>query len=220
MNKQVLIVAGGIGKRMLSNIPKQFLTVAGKPLLFHTFECFNKFSIDISITLVIPEFYADYWQSLITKFNFKIDHRVAFGGETRYHSVNNGLDLIRETGLIAIHDGVRPLVTKGTLKRVFATAEKKGNAIPVIPVNESMRKLHKKKSKPIDRENFRLVQTPQCFHSDLIKKAYEQEYRKEFTDDATVVEAMGVKINLVEGNAENIKITSPVDLKIAAAFLK
>ena len=145
MNKHVIIIAGGIGKRMLSEIPKQFLTVAGKPLLFHTFECFNKFSNDIGITLIIPEFYADYWKSLIAKFNFKIDHNITFGGETRFHSVNNGLELIRETSLIAIHDGVRPLVTKGTLQRVFATAEKTGNAIPVIPVNESMRKLHKKK---------------------------------------------------------------------------
>ncbi len=220
MDKHVIIVAGGIGKRMHSEIPKQFLNVAGKPILIHTFESFIKYSIDIQITLVLPEPYIDFWKSLCKRFNFETNHKVIEGGNTRFNSVQNGLIDIHNGGLVAIHDGVRPLVTKETLNRVFKKAEETGNAIPVVKINESIRKISNDNSFFVNRREYRLIQTPQCFHSELIKKAYQQDYKEEFTDDATVVEAMGIKINLVEGNMENIKITRPGDIKIAEAFLK
>jgi len=220
VKKQVIIVAGGQGKRMNSEIPKQFIEVAGKPVLMHTIEKFYGFSDKIKIILVIPEPYFKFWRSLCNKYDFKIEHKLVAGGETRFDSVKNGLQEIYEPCVVAIHDGVRPLVSHETLSGVFSHAEKNGNAIPVGKINESMRKLETDNSFPVNREQFRMIQTPQCFHSDLIKKAYEQKYRKVFTDDATVVEAMGVKINLVEGNIENIKITRPVDLKFAETLLK
>ncbi len=220
MKASVIIVAGGFGSRMQTNTPKQFLNVNGSPILFYTIRCFDSFIKGIPIILVLPEPYIDYWKSIIKKNSFNHAHFVTSGGETRFQSVKNGLELINEPGLIAIHDGVRPLVSKETLSRVFSKAEKDGNAIPAIPVNESMRKLEADNTEPVNREHYRLIQTPQCFHSDLIRRAYEQEYKEEYTDDASVVEAMGIKINLVEGNPENIKITRPVDLKIAEALLR
>ncbi len=220
MRKQVIIVAGGKGKRMHAEIPKQFLNVSGKPILFYTLECFYNFSNEIELFLVLPEPYIDFWKSLSKKYELNIDHKVTAGGNSRYQSVKNGLKLVSGSSLVAIHDGVRPLVSNDTLKRVFEKAEKKGNAIPVLCLNESVRMLKGGESKPVERDKYRLVQTPQCFHSELIKKAYQQEYNDSFTDDATVVEALGVKINLVKGNPENIKITRPSDLKIAKALLK
>jgi 2-C-methyl-D-erythritol 4-phosphate cytidylyltransferase len=220
MKKYVIIVAGGTGVRMHSDIPKQFLNINGQPILFHTIRCFNDFLKGIPIILVLPEPYIDYWKSITKKNDFNINHQVTRGGETRFHSVKNGLELLGEPGLVAIHDGVRPLVSKETLQRVFLKAEKSGNAIPAITVAESMRKVGADSSEPVNRENFRLIQTPQCFHSDLIRKAYDQDFKDEFTDDASVVEALGIKINLVEGNPENIKITRPCDLKFAETLLK
>jgi len=220
MDKELIIVAGGQGKRMQSEIPKQFLTVAGKPVLFHTIDCFRNYNKNIGITLVLPEPFMDFWRSLCKRYDYFPEHDLVEGGASRFHSVRNGLQNIQGECLIAIHDGVRPLVTYDTLNRVFKKAEKTGNAVPVFKLNESLRKLDGEGSMPVNRREFRLVQTPQCFHSELIKKAYEQEYDERFTDDATVLEAMGVKINLVDGNIENIKITRPGDLKIAEAFLK
>lgn len=220
MEKHVIIVAGGIGKRMQSEIPKQFLNVAGRPVLIHTFECFLNYTKDIKITLVLPEPYIDFWKSLCKRFTFEIDHKVIEGGPTRFISVRKGLKEIQNGSLIAIHDGVRPLVAKETLYRVFKKAEETGNAIPAVKINESLRKINDKNSFYVNRREYRLIQTPQCFHAELIKQAYQQEFEEEFADDATVVEAMGIKINLVEGNSENIKITRPGDLKIAEAFLK
>lgn len=220
MNKHVIIVAGGVGKRMQSEIPKQFLNVAGKPILIHTFESFINFSKDIQITLVLPEPFIDFWKSLCKKFNFEVEHAIVKGGKTRFDSVRNGLKGIKGESLVAIHDGVRPLVSKETLKRVFNIALETGNAIPAVKINESIRKIDCENSFSVNRREYRLIQTPQCFQSELIKKAYEQDYQEEFTDDATVVETMGIKINLVEGNIENIKITRPGDIKIATAFLK
>lgn len=205
---------------MHSLTPKQFISVNGNPLLYYTIRCFDSFLKGIPIILVLPEPYIDYWKSIIKKSNFIYDHIITSGGETRFQSVKNGLEMIKETSLIAIHDGVRPLVSKETLHRVFIKAEKEGNAIPAIPINESMRKLVTENTQPVNRDQYRLIQTPQCFHSDIIMRAYEQEFKEEFTDDASVVEAMGIKINLVEGNPENIKITRPMDLKIAEALLR
>lgn len=220
MEKHVIIVAGGVGKRMQSETPKQFLNVSGKPVLMHTFECFKKFSSEIKITLVLPEPFIDFWKSLCKRYSFEINHNVIEGGQTRFDSVRNGLKEIQNGDLIAIHDGVRPLVSKETINRVYKRAEITGNAIPVVKINEAIRKVDNENSFFVNRREYRLIQTPQCFHAELIKKAYEQEYKIEFTDDATVVEAMGIKINLVDGNMENIKITRPGDLKIAEAFLK
>jgi len=220
VEKHVIIVAGGTGKRMQSEIPKQFLNVAGKPVLIHTFERFINYSEDIKIILVLPEPFIDFWKSLCKRFTFEIDHKVVEGGHNRFNSVRNGLKEIHNGSLVAIHDGVRPLVAKDTLNRVFKKAEESGNAIPAVKINESLRKISNQNSFFVNRREYRLIQTPQCFHAELIKKAYQQDYKEEFTDDATVVEAMGIKINLVEGNIENIKITRPGDIKIAEAFLK
>lgn len=205
---------------MHSNTPKQFLNVNGNPILFYTIRCFDSFIKGIPIILVLPEPYIDYWKSIVKKNSFILPHVLASGGETRFQSVKNGLEMIKEPSLVAIHDGVRPLVSKETLHRVFMKAEKEGNAIPSIPINESMRKLVTENTQPVNRDQYRLIQTPQCFHSDIIMRAYEQEFKEEFTDDASVVEAMGIKINLVEGNPENIKITRPMDLKMAEALLR
>jgi len=219
LRKQVIIVAGGQGKRMHSEVPKQFLIIAGKPLLMHTIERFYNFSCYIKTILVLPEPYFDLWKSLCTKYDFRIKHKLCTGGDTRFLSVKNGLELIDHPGIIAIHDGVRPFVNNDTLSRTFSYAETTGNAVPSFTIYESMRKLEDGKNIPVNREQFRLIQTPQCFLSDLILKAYEQEYSETFTDDATVVEAIGVKINLVEGNPENIKITCSDDLRIAESLL-
>lgn len=219
MKKYTIIVAGGKGHRMQSEIPKQFLSIARKPILMHTIERFHDFSNEIKIILVLPESFIDTWKSLMLEYNFKIAHEVVSGGDFRFESVRNGLEVIPSGSLVAIHDGVRPLVSMDTLKRVFDTSEKLGNAIPAIPVNESLRKMEKTNSLPVNRNLYRLIQTPQCFHSDIIKKAYEQRFKEEFTDDAMVAESMGIKINLIEGNPENIKITQASDIKIAEALM-
>ena len=219
LEKQLIIVAGGQGKRMNSDIPKQFLVISGKPLLMHTIERFHYFSSEIKIFVVLPTSHFELWKSLCKKYDFTISHILVEGGKTRFLSVKNGLEKIKNECIVAIHDGARPLVNHNTISNTFTLAEKKGNAIPVFGINESMRVIKHEKSSPVNREKYRLVQTPQCFNSKLIKEAYSQEYMKEFTDDASVVEAMGIKVNLSEGNAENIKITRQVDFKIAEAFL-
>lgn len=205
---------------MESEIPKQFLHVAGKPVLIHTISRFYDYSQDLSIRVVLPEPYIDFWQSLCKRFEFTLDHTILEGGKSRFYSVRNGLKDIEKDSLVAIHDGVRPLVGMNTIHQGFKTAEKKGNAIPVVKMNESIRQLKNGDSIPANRKKFRIIQTPQFFQSDIVKSAYEQKYQDEFTDDATVVEALGHKINLFDGNYENIKITRPVDLKIAETFLK
>ena len=216
----MIIVAGGKGKRMNSEVPKQFHVVAGKPVLMHTIGRFSEYRDEIRILVVLPRPFIDFWNSLCKRYNFTIPHEVIEGGDSRFYSVKNGLEKISDDQLVIIHDGVRPMPSNVTLHNVFKKAEKEGNAVPAIKINESMRKLIKEENTPVNRREYRLIQTPQAFHGELIKKAYEQEYLDSFTDDATVVEALGVKINLVEGNYENIKITRPIDLKFAEAFLK
>lgn len=205
---------------MQAEIPKQFLNINGLPVLMHTMSRIYEFRNSLSIILVLPKSHIDYWKSIIRKYNFTVPHQITAGGETRYHSVKNGLNLIDQDGLIAIHDGVRPLVSIDTLKRVFLKAEMDGNAIPAIRITDSLRRINPDNSFPVDRESLRIIQTPQCFQSAIIQKAYKQEYRVDFTDDASLVENLGIKINIVEGNTENIKITGPSDLKFAEAFLK
>jgi 2-C-methyl-D-erythritol 4-phosphate cytidylyltransferase len=221
MQLYALIVAGGSGERMQTGkTPKQFLELAGKPVLMHTIERFKAFDESIEIITVLPENQIEYWTTIKKKYSFTIKHTIVTGGATRFHSVKNGLNFVTEPSLVAIHDGVRPLVSVDTIKRCFETAEKLGNAVPAVTIAESLRVITDESSSPIDRQTIRAIQTPQVFNASMIKKAYLQEYRSEFTDDATVFETLGEKINLVEGNRENIKITNPEDLLISNVLLK
>lgn len=214
-----IIVAGGRGMRMGHDLPKQFLPLGSKPVLMHTLERFYHFNKDIRLILVLPADQFTYWKVLCQKHNFKLEHRLTSGGETRFHSVQKGLDLV-DKGLVAIHDGVRPFVSFETIARCFRAAETCGVAIPVINVTESLREVEEDGSRARGRDAFRIVQTPQIFKSDIIKGAYLQAEGTAFTDDASVVEAAGYDITLVEGNRENIKITSPLDMVVADALLK
>lgn len=217
----VIIVAGGSGSRFKSEIPKQFIELNGKPILMHSITAFYKYQENIEIIVVLPEHQVDYWHSLCKKHNFKIKHKVENGGKTRFESVKNGLDTVKNSqNLIAIHDGVRPLVSENTIERCFREAEISGNAIPAILSVDSVRQVSIETNFPIDRSKLRLIQTPQVFKIDILKKAYRQKYKNSFTDDASVVEAMCEKINLVEGNRENIKITNKIDLVIAKALFE
>ncbi|MFA5818843.1 MAG: 2-C-methyl-D-erythritol 4-phosphate cytidylyltransferase [Bacteroidales bacterium] len=219
MELYALIVAGGSGKRMGAEIPKQFLELAGRPVLMHTIERFKSFNNAIEIITVLPENQLRHWIELQKKYSFTVPHTLVKGGSHRFFSVRNGLKFVNVPGLVAIHDGVRPFVSIDTIKRCFDTAEKLGNAIPSISPTESLRILTDQGSLPVNRLNVKQIQTPQVFNAGLIKKAYLQEYKPEFTDDATVLEKTGEKINLIEGNRENIKITNPEDLLISKALL-
>ncbi len=219
MDLYALIVAGGTGKRMGSGIPKQFIELAGRPILMHSIERFRSYDNNIKIIVVLPEKEFSSWDLLKKKHSFSIPHSVVKGGSARFFSVKNGLSHVDNDSLVAIHDGVRPLVALDTIRRTFERAAELGNAIPVIQGNNSLRMMTENGSIPIERHHVMLVQTPQVFKSDLIKKAYLQEYCSDFTDDATVLEKTGEKINLVGGNRENIKITNPEDLVIATALL-
>ena len=215
----VIIVAGGKGERMNANIPKQFLELHGKPILIHTMEAFYRFDNTMQIMLVLPETQIDYWNALCKKHAFAVLHNIVIGGQTRFNSVKNGLKLVQSPSLVAVHDGVRPLVSHTTITRSFNAAEKYDAAIPVIDLIDSIRQVNEDESLSVDRTKYKLVQTPQVFDAELLKKAYEQEFSALFTDDASVVEALGTKIHLVEGNRENIKITTEIDLKMAETFL-
>jgi 2-C-methyl-D-erythritol 4-phosphate cytidylyltransferase len=219
MKLYAIIVAGGTGKRMGAEMPKQYLELAGKPVLMRTIERFKAFSESIEIITVLPENQLMFWASLQKKYSFDIQHTIVKGGRTRFFSVRNGLKFVDIPGIVAIHDGVRPFVSIDTIQRCFDEAERSGNAIPVIPPSDTLRLISENGSTPVNRLLVRQVQTPQVFRAELIKKAYQQEYRQEFTDDATVLEKSGISINLVEGNRENIKITNPEDLIISSALL-
>ncbi len=219
MELYALIVAGGTGKRMGAEIPKQFLELAGRPVLMHTIERFKLFNDSIEIITVLPENQLRHWLELQKKYSFNIPQTIVKGGSARFFSVRNGLKFVNVPGLVAIHDGVRPFVSIDTIRRCFDTAEKLGNAVPSISPTESLRILTDQGSLPVNRMHVKQIQTPQVFNAGLIKKAYLQEYKPEFTDDATVLEKTGEKINLVEGNRENIKITNPEDLVISTALL-
>jgi 2-C-methyl-D-erythritol 4-phosphate cytidylyltransferase len=219
MNQYVVIVAGGSGKRMGMDTPKQFLELAGRPVLMHTIELFRKFSDTIEIITVLPENQLRFWTDLQKKYSFDIPHTLVRGGSKRFLSVKNGLEFVNPPGLVAIHDGVRPLVRIETIRRCFEVAEKYGNAIPVISPSDSLRCEDKKGNVPVDRTRIKQVQTPQVFDVAKIKKAYQQGFDPSFTDDAMVLEKTGEKIRLVDGNRENIKITNPEDLFIAQTLL-
>lgn len=219
MKLYAVIVAGGHGKRMGSELPKQYLELAGKPVLMHTLERFKAFDKSIELITVLPENQLRFWAELQKKYSFDIPHTIVKGGKARFYSVRNGLRFVDNQGLVAIHDGVRPFVSIDTIRRCFQMAEKLGNAVPVISPTESMRIVSDTGSAPINRLKVKIVQTPQVFNAGIIKKAYLQDYLPEFTDDASVLEKTGIRINLIEGNRENIKITTPEDLVISSALL-
>ncbi len=216
MKAYAIIVAGGKGLRMGGEVPKQFLPINGKPILMHTIEVFRKALDGIEIILVLPADQHEYWQKLCQDYNFCSPELIAKGGETRFHSVKNGLAFLPddEDAVVGIHDGVRPFISKETIQRCYAAAAGGRAVVPVVPVVETIRQiLPDGKSITRPRDEYRLVQTPQTFPLVMLKKAYEQSYSETFTDDASVVEAMGEEILMVEGNRENIKITTPSDLK-------
>lgn len=219
MKKFALIMAGGSGTRMKTKVPKQFMEIAGLPVIMHTILRFEQFDPEIQFIIVLPENQFDLWEQLCKKHNFSKSFKLAKGGETRFHSVKNGLKLIDEEGIVFIHDAVRPLVSVQTLQNCIDTTIIKGNALPVIPVTDSVRISENDHSFPADRSKIFLVQTPQTFQTSQIISAYNCVTHSGFTDDATVLESTGFEINLVEGNRENIKITTPADLIIAEAFL-
>ena len=222
MDRYAILVAGGKGLRMGSDIPKQFLPLRGRPVLMHTIDVFRRTYPDIHIILVLPREQQDYWRQLCGQHDYDVELCVADGGETRFHSVSNGLFLIPDDarGVVGVHDGVRPFVSPETIRRCFEAAEEFGAVVPVVPVVETVRQLLADgSSMTVDRNAYRLVQTPQTFDIQLLKKAYGQPFDPFFTDDASVVEAMGHPIKLVEGNNENIKLTSPADLKLAEGMV-
>lgn len=214
MKEYVIIVAGGKGLRMGGDVPKQFLPVGGLPVLMRTMLRFREYSPALQIILVLPKAQQDYWQSLCRQHQFSIPYQLANGGRTRFHSVQNGLALIPDDaqGVVGVHDGVRPFVSVDVIRRCYESARTLKAVIPVVPVVETLRHVTEG-TKP--RDEYRLVQTPQVFDIQLLKAANRQPYRDSFTDDASVVESYGVPVTLVEGNRENIKITTPGDLKMA-----
>ena len=223
----IIIVAGGKGLRMGSDIPKQFLPIGGKPVLMRTLERFRAYSAELQIILVLPEAQQDYWRKLCEDYHFDVDYQLANGGQTRFHSVQNGLALVPDDaeGVVGVHDGVRPFPSIEVIRNCYETARTAKAVIPVIPVVETVRQLFSngqqdlRTSKTVPRDEYRLVQTPQTFDIQLLKAANRQPYNDGFTDDASVVESYGHDITLVEGNRENIKITTPYDLKIAEVLI-
>ena len=228
----VIIVAGGKGLRMGGDIPKQFLPIGGKPILMRTLERFRAYSETLQIILVLPEAQQDYWQELCKQYEFQVDYQIANGGQTRFHSVQNGLALVPDDaeGVVGVHDGVRPFPSIEVITRCYETARQTKAVIPVIPVVETVRQiLPSNQSNPkavsnpssitVPRDQYRLVQTPQTFDIQLLKAANRQPYNDGFTDDASVVESYGHPITLVEGNRENIKITTPYDITVAEAII-
>ncbi len=243
MNKYAIIVAGGKGLRMGGELPKQFIPIEGRPVLMRTLDTFHACDKSIQIILVLPRDHQAYWRELCAQYQFAVPHRLADGGATRFHSVLNGLALTEEAeALVAVHDGVRPFVSHEVIKRCYSEAETYDAVVPVVPVVETVRQLvgedslegdvrHPEgtfnsqlstlnfQSITVDRNAYRLVQTPQTFRATLLHRAYEQPYSDAFTDDASVVEAMGYSVHLTEGNRENIKLTTPFDLTVARALV-
>jgi len=220
MEKYVLIIAGGLGKRMNMDIPKQFIPVAGKPVLMHTIAKFKNFDPKMHIIVIIPREHISLWKDLCVEFSFKIEHQIVSGGKERFYSVRNGLKHVPDDALVLIHDGVRPLVSNETIERVIRSSSEKGNAIPYMDLYQSVRKVSQSKNRAVNRNQFKVIQTPQGFYSNYIKEAYSKRYRKSFTDDASVLEALGYEINLVKGNNKNMKITSSTDIHLVDCLMR
>lgn len=214
----VILLAAGDGKRTENAIPKQFLRISGLPILFYTFQAFS-YLREVRFHLVLNDNHVELWKELCKEFDFNIQHSIVSGGPTRFHSVKSGLRNIPDNSIVLIHDGVRPFPSDITINNVIEVTSRKGNAIPVISTSDSVREIKGIFNKVIDRKTVKLVQTPQGFNSSFIKDAYNLPYNETFTDDSQVLEATGIKINTVEGNTENIKITNPLDLIIAEAIV-
>lgn len=220
MKKFALIVAGGTGTRMGSQIAKQYLPIGDKPVLMHTLSNFFQTDSSIALTLVIPETDFAYWRELCATYHFSVPHQLVPGGKSRFQSVKNGLGTLPEDGIVAIHDGVRPFVNPDVILNSFSVAEQKGSAVAVIPLKDSIRMVNRDGTSVFqDRQSFRLVQTPQTFQLDRIKKAFKADELAVFTDDATVYEHQGWQVELISGNLENIKITTPEDLYFAGLLI-
>lgn len=220
MKKYAIIVAGGTGTRMGSQLPKQFMLLKDKPLLYYTLDSFLKAYPDLQIILVLPVDYMNMGQEIIDAYFDKERIRITAGGDTRFQSVKNGLQLVEEESVVFVHDGVRCLVSKELIHRCYEKALETGSAIPVIPSRDSVRIVHEEGNDAMDRNKVMLVQTPQTFHSKILLPAFEIDFKERFTDEATVVEAYGLKVSLVEGEEQNIKITRPVDLLMAEKILE
>ncbi len=219
IKKYAVIVAGGQGIRMGSVIPKQFLPLLGKPMLCHAIESFAQAMPGIQLILVLPENQVGSAQTVLRSYIGNIDVTTVAGGETRYHSVQNGLKQITGEGVVFVHDGARPLISGELIMRCYEQAKEKGSAVPVIPLVESARIVDGEQSKPLERENLRIVQTPQTFRTEVILPAFRQAYIPSFTDEATVLEAFGTTVHLVDGMPDNIKVTTPNDMIVAEALL-
>ncbi len=215
MKKYIIVVAGGKGLRMGGDIPKQFVPIGGKPVLMRTLEAFHTYDPAMQLILVLPVAQQSYWKELCETYHFTLPHVVADGGETRFHSVQNGLAKVEGDGWVGVHDGVRPFVSTQVIARCYEQVQEKQAVIPVVDVVETLRHLTATGSETVPRSAYKLVQTPQVFQVALLRRAYQQSYTDAFTDDASVVEALGTQVHLVEGNRENIKLTTPSDLKMA-----
>lgn len=220
MKRVTIIVAGGSGTRMQTDTPKQFLNLKGVPVLAHTLHQLHRFDDQMRLIVVLPQAWVGYWNNLCLTISVPA-HELVEGGNERFFSVKNGLDLVSSDALVAVHDAVRPFVSLATLKRCFENAATTGSAVPVLPLTESLREIiTPEQSKAVERARFVAVQTPQCFHAERLKIAYQQAFSKTFTDDASVMESAGFSITTVDGNPENIKLTSPRDLLFAEALLQ
>lgn len=219
VEKTVIITAGGLGKRMGSELPKQFLVIRGKPILIHTLELFHKYDSKIEIILTLPNEWRGYWETILDKYFCRVPHLVVTGGKERYHSIQNAIK--KCTGkVIAVHDGVRPFVSFDTLNRCFEALIEKDAVVPVLNLKESLRQVKENETFAVNRSEFKMVHTPQCFKAEVLRKAYNQPFHEKVTDDACLVEETGVKITLVESNEENIKLTTPFDLLIAEMIIQ
>jgi len=220
MKYYAIIVAGGSGKRMQMDIPKQFLLLKGLPVLMHTIKAFSKSIFHPEILIVLHKDQHNYWTELCKRFDFQIPHTVISGGTERFHSVQNALSTITEESLVAVHDAVRPLVSEELINSCFKNAAEIGNVVAAVKAHDSIRLLMPNgKNKALHRDDVYIIQTPQIFHSDVLKEAYKQDFKITFTDDASVVESIGQEINIVEGERNNIKITHPVDLQFATLIV-
>lgn len=220
LTEYAIIVAGGSGSRMQQDVPKQFMLLTGKPVLMHTIERFYAYNPDVRLIVVLPENQLNVWRALCKEHKFTIFHMVVAGGATRFASVKNGLAMVHGDGLVAVHDGVRPFISTKTIRETYQAAAEHGAAIVAVSPKDSIRELTAEGSKAVPRTNYKLVQTPQCFKAALLRRAYEQPETSDFTDDASVVEKLGAKTELVEGSYRNIKITTPEDMPLAEAFAR
>ncbi|HNV95765.1 MAG TPA: 2-C-methyl-D-erythritol 4-phosphate cytidylyltransferase [Bacteroidales bacterium] len=215
MKKAAILVAGGLGKRMNYALPKQFLELKGKPILFYTLETFYAYNPEMEIIVVLPEVYFIFWKELLISHKIEIPHKLAAGGDSRYQSVKNGLSKIENATVVAIHDGVRPFITPLFIEKLFEEAEKFGSAVPIKPVTETVRKINNEHNDVLPRQEIFLVQTPQIFMKDWLDKAYNIPFSESITDDAMLIEQAGFPLHFSEGLNYNIKITTPEDLKWA-----